>query len=92
MKALVPSGVPLLAATATITPNIRSEIVDKLDMKGCKMVSVSPDRLNIYYDMINTEKSVVTDLLCVAPLSKKTINPWLTRYELNITKPIVLLL
>ena len=48
---MVPPGVPLLAATATITPNIRSEIVDKLDMKGCEMVSVSPDRPNIYYEV-----------------------------------------
>ena len=51
LRALVPPGVPLLAATATITPNIRSEIVDKLDMKGCEMVSVSPDRQNIYYEV-----------------------------------------
>ena len=47
----MPPGVPILAATATVTPSIRADIIDKLDMKGCEMVSVSPNRSNIYYEV-----------------------------------------
>jgi len=32
--ALVPSGVPLLAATATVTRAIREDVIDKLDRRG----------------------------------------------------------
>ena len=51
IRALVPPGIPILAATATVTPTIRDDVIDKLDMKGCKMVCVSPDRPNIYYEV-----------------------------------------
>ena len=44
----MPPGIPILAATATVTPTIRDDVIDKLDMKGCKMVCVSPDCPNIY--------------------------------------------
>ena len=51
LRALVPSGVPLLAATATVTRAVRDDIVDKLDMRGCEIVCVSPNRPNIYYEV-----------------------------------------
>ena len=38
--ALVPSGVPLLAAIATVTRAVRDDIIDKLDMRGCEIVCV----------------------------------------------------
>ena len=51
LHALVPSGVPLLAATATVTRSIRDDIIDKLDMGGCEVICVSPNRPNIYYEV-----------------------------------------
>ena len=47
----MPAGVPILAATATVTPSIRDDVIDKLDMNGCEMVCISPDRPNIYYEV-----------------------------------------
>ena len=34
-----------------MTPPIRDDVIDKLDMKGCEMICVSPDRPNIYYEV-----------------------------------------
>ena len=36
LRALVPAGVPVIALTATVTPEIRSDIITRLDMKGCE--------------------------------------------------------
>ena len=47
----MPSGVPLLAATATVTRAIRDDIIDRLDMRGCQVICVSPNRPNIYYEV-----------------------------------------
>ena len=38
-----------MACTATVTKSVRDEVVTLLDMKGCEVVSTSPDRPNIYY-------------------------------------------
>jgi len=51
LRAIVPSGAPMLAATATVTKFVRDDIIDKLEMKGCEVVSVSPNRSNIYYEV-----------------------------------------
>ena len=51
LRALVPRGIPLLAATATATPAVRREVIDLLDMRGCEFVFVTPDRPNIYYEV-----------------------------------------
>jgi RecQ family ATP-dependent DNA helicase len=51
IRALVPSGTPLLAATATVTPAVRQDVIELLDMKGCELVCVSPDRPNICYEV-----------------------------------------
>lgn len=51
MRAIVPSGAPMLAATATVTKFVRDDIIDKLEMKGCEVVFVSPNRSNIYYEV-----------------------------------------
>ena len=55
----MPPGIPILAATATVNPTIRDDVIDKLDMKGCKMVCVSPDRPNIYYEV--RQRSTIDD-------------------------------
>ena len=39
----------MLAATAIVTPVMREDVIDNLDMKGCQLVSMSPDRPNITY-------------------------------------------
>ena len=37
----------MLAATVTVTDVMRRDILDKLDMGGCMMVSESPNKPNI---------------------------------------------
>ena len=49
LRGLVRSGIPMLAVTATVTDKMRADIIDRLDMKGCMNVSVSPNRPNIFY-------------------------------------------
>ena len=44
LRAFIPFGVPMLAATASVTEAMREEIIEKLDMGGCCIVSVSPTR------------------------------------------------
>ena len=51
LRALVPSRVPLLAATATATKFIRNDAIQKLDMVDCEVVCVSPNRGNLYYEV-----------------------------------------
>ena len=51
LRAFVPFGVPVLAATASVTEAMRDEIIEKLDMGGCCIVSVSPNKANIYYEV-----------------------------------------
>ena len=41
----------MLAATATVTDVIRRDIIRQLDMEGCKIVSVSPNKPNIFYSV-----------------------------------------
>lgn len=41
----------MLAATAIATRSIRYDVIDKLDMVGCEVVRVSPDRPNMYYEV-----------------------------------------
>ena len=55
----MPSGVPLLAATATVTDVIRRDVIRQLDMEGCKIVSVSPNKSNIFYSV--RRRSTVQD-------------------------------
>ena len=47
----MPSGVPMLAATATVTDVIRRDVIQQLDMDGCKVISVSPNKPNIFYSV-----------------------------------------
>ena len=41
----------MLAVTATVTDVMRRDIVDKLDMGGCMMVSESPNKPNVRYSV-----------------------------------------
>ena len=40
-----------MAFTATVTRDMRRSIIDTLDMKGCEVASLSPNRHNIYYSV-----------------------------------------
>ena len=51
LQAFVPKGTPFMAYTATVTHNIR-EVIQKLEMINCEFVSTSPDRPNIYYEVV----------------------------------------
>ena len=62
------SGVPMLATTATVTEAMRGDITEKLDMAGCSIISVSPNKPNICYEVVKTSTvdedfdSIVQDL------------------------------
>lgn len=49
LHALLPCGVPTMALTATVTNVMRKDVIERLDMEGCSVVSASPDRPNILY-------------------------------------------
>lgn len=51
VRALIPSGIPFLACTATATRSVRQEVISSLDMEGCEVVSTSPNRPNIFYSV-----------------------------------------
>ena len=51
LRALVPSGVPMMALTATITKFMLASVKVELNMPECRLVCLSPDRPNIYYEV-----------------------------------------
>lgn len=61
IRALIPREVPFVACSATVTPSIRQECIEKLDMCGCELVSFSPDRPNIFYKVIR-QSDIESDL------------------------------
>jgi len=58
IQALLPPGV---ACTATATRSIRQEVICGLDMSGCEFVCTSPDRPNIFYEVL-PRTDIETDL------------------------------
>ena len=68
LRAFIPHGVPMLAATALVTEAMHEERVKKLDMSGCHIVSVSPNKKYIFYEVLVRSTidedldSIVTDL------------------------------
>ena len=59
LRALVSSGVPMMALTATVT---YEDIIDRLDMQGCAIISASPNRPNIFYS-VHQRTSLENDLV-----------------------------
>ena len=47
----MPSGVPMMALTATITKLMLADVKIQLNMPECRLVCLSPDRPNIYYEV-----------------------------------------
>ena len=52
IRAHVPFGTPYMACTATVTSSVRKQIINSLEMGGCVNVSVSPDRPNIFHEVM----------------------------------------
>ena len=64
----------MLAATATITNNMRNNVISRLDMKECKLVSASPDRPNTTY-FVTRRTTIEEDLKhIVVNLKENSIN------------------
>ena len=42
----------MLATTASVTEWMRDDIIEKLDMLNCRIVSASPNKRNIFYEAI----------------------------------------
>ena len=56
----------MIALTATATRAVRSDIITKLEMTECKLVYLSPNQPNIYYEVRPVEADmapIVNDLL-----------------------------
>ena len=51
LRALLLPGVPYLACTVTATRSVRQEVIS-LDMRGCELVYTSPDRSNMFYEVL----------------------------------------
>ena len=58
----MPKGTPFLACTATVTHGIREEIIQSLEMFDCALVSTSPDRPNIYYE-VHSRTDIESDMV-----------------------------
>ena len=69
-----PPGVPVLAATATVMEVMRNNIISQLDISGCKIVSASPNKPNIFYSVEKRSGDVEKDLaFLVDDLATNTI-------------------
>ena len=60
----MPSCAPMLATTATVTSLMRDDIIGKLFMAGCCLVSESPDKPNICYEVLR-KKTIEEDFECL---------------------------
>lgn len=62
LRAFLPAGLPMLASTATVTDVMRQEVIEKLEMEGCKIVTVSPNKPNIFYSVQKRSGDIEHDL------------------------------
>ena len=77
--AVVPPGVPVIAKTATVTSSVREDVISKLNMKGCELVTASPDR------------PLFTMKFALGRQLKRTLHPLLVPFNHSATRLIVLL-
>ena len=61
LRALLPSGTPMIAVTATVNATTRKDIIQNLDMNGCTFIYTSPDRPNVCYS-VKLRTDLSTDL------------------------------
>ena len=65
----------MIALTATVTKSIREDVICILEMDGCRQVSVSPNRSNIYYEVrTRNNESLETDMAPLVESLKKKRN------------------
>ena len=82
LGAFVPSGAPMLATTATVTLMMRNDIIEKLDMAGCCILTEPPNKPNISYDVVlmKTLEEVLSGIWLKTRLKLRglwcTANPW----------------
>ena len=60
----MPSGAPMLATKATVTTAMRNDIIEKLDMAGCCILTESPNKPNITYEAVR-KNTIEEDVNCV---------------------------
>ena len=60
----MPSGAPMLATKATVTTAMRNDIIEKLDMVGCYVLTESPNKPNITYEGVR-KNNMEEDFNCV---------------------------
>ena len=73
LRALVPSGTPVMACTATASRSVKKEVIDTLEMSGCAEVITSPDRPNIFYS-VQARSDISTDFLpLISTLKEKAV-------------------
>ena len=74
IHSLLPPSTPYMACTATATKSIQKDVVQTLEMPDCTIVSMSPDRPNIFYQVkLRTEMETdLSDLL--TSLRENSIN------------------
>ena len=60
----MPSGAPMLATKATVTTAMRNDIIEKLDMAGCCILTESPNKPNITYEVVR-KNTIEEDVNCV---------------------------
>ena len=73
LRALVPHGAPYMACTATATRSIKEEVISNLEMFACATLMTSPDRANIYYEVLS-QSEVGQDLQFLIDQLKKMRN------------------
>ena len=71
-----------MACTATATKSVRQEVIESLEMRGCIQVSVSPDRLNIFYEDRKCT-NIEDDMLDLVQMLKRNRKILRYRYLLN---------
>ena len=59
----------MVALTATATRSVKADVIAKLELGGCKEVSVSPNRDNIYYK-VRRSNTIESDFASIVSLQK----------------------
>jgi len=82
IKELLPN-LPVLALTATATPEVRKDIIGKLQMKDVKIFEKSFNRDNLIYGIVNTESKFNSLLQIVRKVSGSCIIYGRTRRQVK---------
>lgn len=77
---MVPANTPVLALTATVTNKMKEDIILSLDMQGCNIVALSPNRPNICY-IVRRQTDIPCDL--------KPLTDMLLHLKRNATRHVV---